>query len=657
MTRDLAPAAARVRVPLDRLGLAPENLRADEPADAGVPRLADTIAAAGLIYPPVVRPARRGEEGAFVVLDGRRRRLALLELAARGAIAPDAEVECLLAETREGQAAAAILGNGEQLAVHPADVILAIGKLRRARMTTAAIAAALGYEELEIRRMEALARVHPAVLEAFRADRLSLRQVRLFARLKDRERQAAFARQAMDGYFPEHGLRALVEGGRVCADDPRLRLVGADAYAAAGGRIEQDLFAELPDILLDEPILARLWQARADAAGAALAGGGIAVRAAEGGLGAPEGLRHMPFVHVGSLPAERQETVVAAMRQAEAAAEALPEADLSQDLAPLEAHLLAQLALARAKVAGGGVEAALLTPCRDAGLRAAFFWRPEPEAEGPHPEGDDDTGEDDDDADGGVTSGEAMLEVPDLATTVDLEGVAHGLHEVRTDMATRGLIRALADEPQAALVALTARLFVQLVLGPVATGAALTVKAAAYHWPQRPPVESLDGEVRRRIAGFRDRCAASGLRPIPWVAGLASEDRDALLASLAALTLDLREARTTSVDRAARAEACEIAGLCGADLARHWTPDAAYLQAHRKPQLLAMLAAMDVADRSAAGLKKDDLVRRVAAAAAERGWAPDVLRWAPAEATAEEVTDLEAQDAGGPEAAGLAIAG
>lgn len=52
----------RIRVRLGDLGLAPENLRFEEPADEGVPRLADTIDAAGMIYPPIVRKGRKGEQ-------------------------------------------------------------------------------------------------------------------------------------------------------------------------------------------------------------------------------------------------------------------------------------------------------------------------------------------------------------------------------------------------------------------------------------------------------------------------------------------------------------------------------------------------------------------------------------------------------------------
>lgn len=78
---------------------------------------------------------------------------------------------------------------------------------------------------------------------------------------------------------------------------------------------------------------------------------------------------------------------------------------------------------------------------------------------------------------------------------------------------------------------------------------------------------------------------------------------------------------------AARAEAAEIAALCGADISAHWTPDAAYLAVHSKKQLLALLEEMGVEDDRAKVLKKDDLVAFVAESAAERQWAPSALAW------------------------------
>jgi ParB family chromosome partitioning protein len=212
---------------------------------------------------------------------------------------------------------------------------------------------------------------------------------------------------------------------------------------------------------------------------------------------------------------------------------------------------------------------------------------------------------------------------------VDVAGVGHALHETRTDAATRGLIRALADDPGTALVALVARLFTTLVLETARPleQSALAITANGYGRRGQDPIESLDGDVRRRLAERRADYRACGLRPIAWVAALAHGERMALLAELVAITVDVREARTTSLRSSARADAAEIAALASADIADHWTPDEPFLRAHSKAQLLAMLEAMGAPDERARALKKDELVTLLAERAAEHGWAPPSLNF------------------------------
>ena len=616
----LAPPP-RVQVPLCDLGLAPENLRAAEPEDADVPRLAETIRAAGLLYPPIVRRGRRNE-APFMVLDGRRRRFALQRLAAEGAIGHDHPVECLLAEDRAAQAAGALLPNAEHAPVHAADIILAIGKLRRARLTTTAIAEALGYDEIEVRRLEAMAGVHADVLRAFREGRLSLRQVRLFARLKDKARQGELAQNALAGCFYESALRSQLEGGRVTVEDPRFALVSEADYAAAGGRLRADLFGEMPAEVLDPQQLDALWRTAAEGIGEVLVREGLALGLSrERGYATPEGLAHLPFVHWGALPEATQAALDAARGEIETALDALARAEPSERAAAHAEVLRVRLALARLTAGRGEVAFALLTPVRG-GLDATFFQRPPAEASADEddPEAvDDDLSSERDDGD------EAAAEPEAPAVAVETQGVSHAQHGVRTEMATRGLARDLADRPDAAAVALTAHLFAQLLLGPSPLSeAALQVRAAGA--ARETADDGLDGEVWARLAARREAWRASGLRPIPFVAGLDDEDRGRLLAELTAVTLDLKEPRTTQVRRAARAEALEIARLCDADLSRRWTPDAGFLGVHSRAQLLGFLADMGV-ELPKANLRKDELVRAVAEAAADRRWLPACLRW------------------------------
>ena len=229
------------------------------------------------------------------------------------------------------------------------------------------------------------------------------------------------------------------------------------------------------------------------------------------------------------------------------------------------------------------------------------------------------------------------------------------MHETRTDVATRGLIRDLADDPGAALTVLVAQLFKQLALHSAGSldAAALQISGVRYSRGSMSPIPALDGEVRDRLDARRAAYKASGLRPITWVETLAHGEKMALMAELTAVSLNLREARTSMIRHAARAEAAEIAALCGADISAHWTPDAAYLAVHSKKQLLALLVEIGVEDDRAKVLKKDDLVAFVAECAAERQWAPAALAWD--RGVEVEADEVEASDDAG-EAADPALA-
>lgn len=619
-----------IKVRLGDLGLAPENLRFNEPADDGVPQLADTILAAGVVIPPIVRPGRKGEPR-FMALDGRRRRFGLLLLRERGEVTDDYEVDCLLAETKAQQVAGVMLPATEHAPVHIADVITAIGKLRKTKLDTGAIAAALGYAELEIKRLEALAAVHPNVLKALRAGKLTLKQVRLFARIGDKKQQAEIAQTALDGYFQDYHLKGLVTRGRVTIDDPRFTLVGLDRYVAAGGRVSSDLFAELPDALLDPEILSAAWRDRVQPIVAHLQAEGLAVYLGDDGdFGAPEGFSRLPYVYRPDLTEAQSTALDEARYRVTQLSSALQDIDPQADDAPgaFGPLVSAMAAVAGAPLSRCRIGAVILSPAgSDYGFAASFYSAPLPADE--LPEEIEDEADEDDEVEAGGRYGRAVADVEVPQADVEVEGSSHVLHETRTDVATRGLIRDLADDPGAALTVLVAQLFKQLALHSSGglDASALQISGVRYSRGSTPPIAALDGEVKARLDARRAAYKASGLRPITWLETLAHGEKMALLAELTAMSLNLREGRTSSIRHAARAEAAEIAALCGADISAHWTPDAGYLAVHSKKQLLALLDEMEAEDDRAKTLKKDDLVAFVGEAAAERQWAPAALAW------------------------------
>lgn len=274
------------------IGIAPENVRAKEPADAGVQRLADTIHTVGILIPLLVRKGGKKGEKPTLALDGRRRLFALECLLEAGAITDDYPVPVIFSADRAAQAAAAIVANDERLPIHIADVIVAIGKLRRRRYSTADIAAALAYPEMDIKRLTALSELDSHALTALRGNKINMRQARLLARLPDKETQRQLADQAISGYgFSDHHIIARLERARIDTEDARFPLVGLDRYRAAGGRCEGDLFGELPDVLRDPEILDVQWRERVQPVIDFLRNYGVQVYIADGrGYGTPEGV-------------------------------------------------------------------------------------------------------------------------------------------------------------------------------------------------------------------------------------------------------------------------------------------------------------------------------------------------------------------------------
>lgn len=623
-------------VRLGDIGVARENLRCGEPPDDDIPVLAATLRAAGQLQPLTVRPGRGRKEAAFMALDGRRRLLALTQLLESGEIDADYPVQVFV-ETEPARQAAAVLLTNTAVPVHIADIIAAIGRMLKSRLKVPMIARALGYAEIEIKRLAALAGLPSAALVALKTGRMTLKQARLLARLPDKAEQAELAEAALDGHgFQDWRIIERLDDTRVTIRDRRCALVDPDAYGAAGGRTETDLFGELPPVLLDPDILTDLWMKRVKGLAAVFEAEGVTVHVTAGPEPElPEDLEALGYVYGGALPAGemvryRAQREVWAER-AEAVRDKLAEPGRADviDLAIVD-MIHARIAADQTGCGGRAVTTMVLWPAGGTGVDVRCYTPEEPEA-------DEDEAEDD--AASRVPAPPAYVAPEVEAPEPETEGVNHVLHGVRTEVATRGLIRALADDPGAALTALIARLFTVLVLRTriARSDSAMTILATGFNPGGGRVIEPLDGEVRRRLDDRRAACQASGETVIGWTHALPHGEKMSLLAELTAISLDVREERTTLIRRGARAEATELAALCGAEITLHWTPDAPFLQAHPKGLLADMLGAMGSDDPRATTLKKTELVDWVAEQAAACAWAPASLSWrAESESEAQE---------------------
>jgi ParB family transcriptional regulator, chromosome partitioning protein len=620
---DLAPERQEQTIRLGDLGIARENLRAGDPPDDDIPLLATTLKAAGQLYPVTVRPGRGRKEEPWMALDGRRRRLAWGLLLDAGDIDLDHPVRAYV-ETDPARQAAAIVLTNTALPVHVADVVAAIGRMLKSKLSVAAISKALGYAELEIKRLAALSALPVTALDAMKAGRLTLRQAKLLARLPDPAEQIELAEAALSGHgFQDWRILERLDQGQVTIHDRRCALVDAAAYAAAGGRSETDLFGERAPVLLDPEVLTRLWTERVGAIAAVFEAEGLTVHVTAGPEpDLPDDLEPLGYVYAGSLPAEDMARYRAERDILQAHAETVRAALSAEDRSATDdaivAMIRARIALDQTGCGGRVVTTLVLWPAVGTGVDVRCYTPQQLEDDAADPVGD-------------ALDGVALEYTPPQveAPEPETQGVTHALHAARTEVATRGLIRALADDPGAALVALIARLF-GLLVADVRRGApdgALTIRATAFAPAGGRVIDALDGAVRDRLETRRLAWEESGETVIAWISGLPYGEKMALLAELTALSLDAQETRTTLIRRRARAEAVELARLCGADIALHWTPDAPFLQRHSKAQLLEMLETMGAVDDHAATLPKAELVDWVAGEAASRGWAPSYLSW------------------------------
>ena len=629
-----APTRSQKTVRLGDLDIAPENLRHGEAPDDDIPQLADTIAAAGILQFPTVRPGR-DDEAAYMVLDGRRRLLALRLLRSGGFIDDDHPVEVFVETDRARQAAAVVLTN-TAVPVHVADVIAAIGRMLKERLGVKVIARALGHGEIEIRRLAALSKLPATALEALKTGKITLRQARLLARLKDKAQQIELAQAVLDGHgLQEWRIQEQLGEGRITNRDPRCGLVTPDLYSAEGGRTEADLFGELPPVLLDPAALTRAWLLRAAEIAAPLEAEGLTVHLSPGddGQDLPADLEQLYYAY-GGLSDEATTAYREARDRAQAAAVAV---EAVEPRTPEDEAAERRASYVRARIAqdqaGAGQRLAtvlVLRPSLRTGAEIECYGPVEVEDEQAR-SGDDEAGESEAATEGRARPAARAAYAPPQAEAPasEVEGVSHVLHATRTDTATRGLIRALADAPEVALSALVARLFGAMAVWPPIgrSESALAVSGSAFNPSGGRAVEGLDGAVRERLDERRRAWEATGLTMIAWVHGLDPVDRMGLLAELTALSLDLREERTSLVRSAARAEAAELADLCDADIARWWTPDGAYLRPHSREQLLTMLERMGAETEAPARMRKGDLVAWTEDQARARSWAPACLSW------------------------------
>lgn len=323
-----------ILVPVSRLTLAPQNVRKSYSGEADT-QLKASIAARGVLQNLVglAVPRRRGH---FSIIAGGRRLRAVQALIAEGTLTDNYALPVLPLPDRSQIVEVSLDENFQKLGMNPADECAAFGQVIADGATVDDIAKRFGVTTRFVLGRLRLAALAPCVFEALRDGILTLDAAQAFAATADTELQAqVFAREQASFYnrFSPASIRRQVLDGGVRGTDPRARLIGAEAYEAAGGRIEADLFDEAgAETWIDTEILDRLASERMAALAEELrASAGLAeVRVSLDSSLPWHEVRELPRVR-GSVPEPSPEAITridaltAELEQLEAAAEGADE--------------------------------------------------------------------------------------------------------------------------------------------------------------------------------------------------------------------------------------------------------------------------------------------------------------------------------------------
>lgn len=240
-------------IPLNRLKASPKNARRVGHRAEVIEARAASITHKGVLQPLVVEPeVKNGREtGYYLVSAGEGRRQALRLLAKRKRLAKGAAVRCVV-DTTNDPAEVSMDENLSREPMHPADEFEAFRDLaERKGYSAEEIAARFGTSPETVRRRLRLGAVAPALLDFYREEALTLDQLMAFAVNPDPERQMQVHAQLPAQNRQPYAIRRAMTDTKVASDDRRVRFVGLDAYAEAGGPVLRDLFTDTYNRYLD----------------------------------------------------------------------------------------------------------------------------------------------------------------------------------------------------------------------------------------------------------------------------------------------------------------------------------------------------------------------------------------------------------------------
>ncbi|QNE07791.1 ParB/RepB/Spo0J family partition protein [Croceicoccus marinus] len=247
-------------IPLAKLRLSPINVRTVSDEKLNIPSMAADIAARGVLQNLLATPVKK-PRGSFEVFDGGRRLRALNLLAEQGTIDPATfEVPVLVVKAEDAELSeTSLAANFHQLKLTPAEECRAFQHFLGVDGDIDAVAKRFGQTRRFIEGRLRLAGLADPVFEALAKGDMTLDMAKAYASTDDHAKQVRiFEQYGHYSYTTPDQIRRAIAGDALKATDPIAILVGEDAYVAAGGSVERELFSEDGDRWADPEIAREL---------------------------------------------------------------------------------------------------------------------------------------------------------------------------------------------------------------------------------------------------------------------------------------------------------------------------------------------------------------------------------------------------------------
>jgi ParB family chromosome partitioning protein len=233
-------------VKLSKLRLSASNVRTAPDAALMIEPFAADLEARGVLQNLLVTPVARSR-GMFEVFDGGRRVRALNLLVERGLIDPDQyDVPVRVLKGNDAELTETSLAvSFHHLKLSPTEECRAFQHFLAGSTDIDAVAKRFGVTRRFIDGRLRLADLAEPIFTALAENRITLDMAKAYASTASHEAQlSTWTTYGSMSHYNADSIRRIIANDMMRADDPVALLVGAEAYEAAGGVIERDLFSD-----------------------------------------------------------------------------------------------------------------------------------------------------------------------------------------------------------------------------------------------------------------------------------------------------------------------------------------------------------------------------------------------------------------------------